>query len=93
MSGHIFRPSGGGDVIAYRSHAHALFASVRPMGGDWAGPFLTDIPNDDTNINAGVLPDGRVRAVAVRCVMCDVCCMLCDACSVRCALCGVLCAV
>ena len=51
---------------SYRSHAHALYASVRSKTGDggWDGPYLTSIPNDDTNINAGVLPDGRVYLVS-----------------------------
>lgn len=52
------------DVIVYRSHSHALFASVRYQNGTWSYPTLTNIPNDDTNINAGLLPDGRVFLVS-----------------------------
>ena len=57
------------DVIAYRSHAGALYASVRKSEkagewGEWSGFGLTDVPNDDSNINAGPLPDGRTYLVA-----------------------------
>jgi hypothetical protein len=61
-------PQGAGDAIVYRSHAGALYASVRPPGSakqtDWPPVALTDIPNDDSNINAGTLPDGRVYLVS-----------------------------
>lgn len=53
-----------GDVILYRSGSDPyLFASVRAIGGlqtDWSVPVKTDIPNDESNLNAGHLPDGRV---------------------------------
>ena len=59
-------PDGSGDVIVYRSHSKALFAAARPLDGgeakqsDWpANVTLTDIPNDDSNINAGPLGAGR----------------------------------
>ena len=67
------------DVIVYRSHSAALFASVRksrnssssrdattdkhsvhPTQTDWLPINLTNIPNDDSNINAGTLPDGKI---------------------------------
>jgi hypothetical protein len=46
----------------YRSHASALYASVRIDGktqSNWSDIALTNIPNDDSNINAGVLPEGN----------------------------------
>lgn len=54
------------DVLAYRSHSAALFASVRSGGpaGEWSAVNLTDVPNDDSNINAGVLPDERIFLLA-----------------------------
>jgi hypothetical protein len=48
---------GVSDVIVYRSHANALYASVRMDGktqGNWSEIGLTDIPNDNSNLNAGV---------------------------------------
>ena len=61
-------PGGNGDTLVYRSHAGALYASVRPRGATsqaaWTPVVLTDIPNDDSNINAGSLPDGRVYLVS-----------------------------
>ena len=61
-------PGGNGDAIVYRSHAGALYASVRSRGATsqaaWTPVTLTDIPNDDSNINAGVLPDGRAYLVS-----------------------------
>ena len=57
--------AGGGDALVYRSHSGALFAAVRPPGGAWpAAVSITNIPNDDSNINAGLLPDGRTFLVS-----------------------------
>lgn len=44
-----------------RSHEHKLFASVRDtVSGDWPQPVATNIPDEDSNLNAGALPDGSV---------------------------------
>lgn len=48
----------GTDVLVYRSHSSALWASTRAPGGAWADVALTGVPNDDSNINAGALPGG-----------------------------------
>jgi hypothetical protein len=51
------------DAIVYRTKMGALFASLRLNNSGqsaWSAPVLTDIPNDNSNINAGALPDGRV---------------------------------
>ena len=49
------------DVLLYRSKDDVLYASVRaaPGAAAWAAPAKTDMPNDNSNINAGALPDGR----------------------------------
>jgi hypothetical protein len=54
-------PDSQKDVILYRTTKQILYASVRDGGGQkgWSAPEATDIPNDDANINAGMLPDGR----------------------------------
>jgi hypothetical protein len=60
------------DVILYRSgEVPFLYASVR-SGPDvtqsaWAQPVLTNIPNDESNLNSGPLPDGRVCVTHPRC--------------------------
>jgi hypothetical protein len=55
----------GADVLAYRSHSSALWASARAPGSSaWSQVALTPIPNDDSNVNAGRLPDGRVFLAA-----------------------------
>jgi hypothetical protein len=49
----------GADVLLYRCGASAFYASTRPAAGPagaWSSISLTDIPNDNTNMNAGVLP-------------------------------------
>eukprot|EP00040_Diaphanoeca_grandis_P018939 m.99701 g.99701 ORF g.99701 m.99701 type:complete len:474 (+) comp27180_c1_seq2:174-1595(+) len=54
------------DVILYRSGlVPQLFASVRTTPGQksWPTPQLTNIPNDESNLNTGALPDGRVYLV------------------------------
>lgn len=60
---HYIVPGGGADVILYRSSRGILnlHASTRTgAGGSWVGPNLTNIPDDNANLNAGTLPDGRV---------------------------------
>ena len=60
---HYEVPSGGGDVLLYRTDRPVLYASTRAAGGGqdaWVGPTPTDIPTDETNINAGPLPGGAV---------------------------------
>ena len=57
--------AGGGvadDVLLYRSKANHFYASVRTGGlnSTWSVPVVTDIPDDNSNLNAGTLPDGRV---------------------------------
>jgi hypothetical protein len=50
------------DVILYRTSNNILTASVRsaPGQGSWSSPSQdTNIPNDNSNINTGPLPDGR----------------------------------
>lgn len=60
---HYTLPDGSGDVLLYRSTRGILNlqASVRTggAGGQWVGPTLTNVPDDNANLNAGVLPDGR----------------------------------
>jgi len=52
---------GGADVLLYRCHAGAFYASTRPgPTGSWSDISLTNIPNDNTNANASPLPGGRV---------------------------------
>jgi hypothetical protein len=56
----------GADVLLYRCKAGFLYASSRLRGaaaGDWSRPVLSAVPNDNSNINAGTLPDGRVYLV------------------------------
>ena len=54
------------DVLLYRSRLHKdsanhLYASVRTsVSGAWTIPAPTNISDDVANINAGVLPDGRI---------------------------------
>jgi len=57
---HWALPGGRGDMLAYRTNDSALWAAFRPAGGAWPpGVARTSIPNDNSNINAGALPDGR----------------------------------
>eukprot|EP00039_Didymoeca_costata_P010303 m.138655 g.138655 ORF g.138655 m.138655 type:complete len:392 (-) comp14779_c0_seq16:2242-3417(-) len=56
-------PSDSSDVILYRSGGYPyLFASTRSRAGQlsWSPPNATNIPNDESNLNAGRLPDGRI---------------------------------
>ena len=55
----------GSDVIAYRSHDNFLWASVRNLSTPklWPEIAKTTIPNDNSNLNGGQLPDGRVYLV------------------------------
>ena len=56
----------GADVLVYRSHSGALWTSVREAGGsgEWGSIELSPIPNDDSNINSGVLPSGAAFIAA-----------------------------
>ena len=55
----------GADVLVYRSHSGALWASMRGAGAQaWSEVALSPIPNDDSNINAGSLPSGAAFIVA-----------------------------
>lgn len=55
------------DVILYRSGGgiSELYASMRSAAGQgsWSEPVRTSLPNDESNLNAGSLPDGRVYLV------------------------------
>jgi hypothetical protein len=59
------------DVIAYRSEDRQLWASTRNLSTttgtakqtDWAPIAETNIPNDNSNLNAGQLPDGKIYLV------------------------------
>lgn len=70
---HYDIPNSDADMILYRSGlAGYLWASYRAnktaVAGQgpeaqqraWGAPLLTNLPNDESNINAGTLPDGRV---------------------------------
>jgi len=62
---HYEVPGGRGDVILYRRRAAqlsklSLAASVREPGGRWTPPVPINISDDNSNLNAGRLPDGRV---------------------------------
>jgi len=65
---HWLLPGKGGkeDIIAYRSSkTHKLWASKRTghQQAAWSPVVETNIPNDQSNLNAGTLPDGRVYLV------------------------------
>jgi len=54
------------DVIAYRSEDNFLYTSVRvnsTLQNAWQMVQQSNIPNDNSNLNAGPLPDGRVYLV------------------------------
>ena len=54
------------DLIAYRSEDKYLYTSIRVNSTsqqDWQTLQRSNIPNDNSNLNAGVLPDGRVYLV------------------------------
>ena len=53
------------DVILYRSGVNGvIYASLRANASaaqsTWGAPLPTNISNDESNLNAGALPDGRV---------------------------------
>lgn len=54
------------EVLLYRSRKQELFASTRKGGasGTWSEIVETGIPDVDSNINAGTLPDGSVFLVS-----------------------------
>lgn len=59
---HYRVPKSKADVILFRSHSDTLWASVRLDGdtqANWSAIAQTTIPNDNSNLNAGELPDGR----------------------------------
>lgn len=65
---HYTVPNSTADVILYRgSTGGFVWAATRSnmsAGQDvWQGPVATNIPNDESNLNAGALPDGRVYLV------------------------------
>jgi hypothetical protein len=62
---HYIVPRTETDVILYRSgKLPHMYASVRAnmSAGQaaWSMPVLTNIPNDESNMNTGTLPDGRI---------------------------------
>jgi predicted neuraminidase len=61
-------PDASDDVLLYRSKEDVLYASMRSAPGvaAWSAPAKTDIPNDNSNINAGALPDGAAAARLAR---------------------------
>ena len=59
---HYTTPDGSQDVLLYRSNKNMLYFSSRAhasTANDWSEPVMTAIPDDNSNINAGFLPDGR----------------------------------
>ncbi|KAA0158338.1 hypothetical protein FNF31_05023 [Cafeteria roenbergensis] len=62
---HYVTPQGV-DVMLYRSRERLLFASTRQGGaaGDWSKIVKSGIPDINSNINAGTLPDGRTFLVS-----------------------------
>jgi hypothetical protein len=60
---HWVLPGSVTDVLVYRTHDSLLHASVRLDGAsqaNWSQPLPTNIPNDNSNINAGPLPSGAI---------------------------------
>jgi len=67
---HFSAPDGSTETILYRAQNHLLWASTRnassssssssSVSAGWAEIQVTDIPNDNSNLNSGALPDGRV---------------------------------
>ena len=62
---HLVAPNKSFDTLLYRAQNHVLWASTRPLDVtgtasqlDWSPVAPTDIPNDNSNINAGTLPNG-----------------------------------
>lgn len=55
------------DVILYRAEDPLLYASIRrnaSFGQDgWSPVVATNISNDESNINSGLFPDGRVYLI------------------------------
>jgi hypothetical protein len=59
---------GGGDVILQRGHKHVFTFSRRASPtGEWTPDQPTNIPDVDANLNAGVLPNGRVFLTSNAC--------------------------
>lgn len=59
---HYQVPRSSADVLLFRAHSDTLWASVRLDGdtqANWSHIAETTIPNDNSNLNAGALPDGR----------------------------------
>ena len=60
---HYVGGGGGGDsdILLYRSSINKLYASWRigGNGGAWTAPVVTNIPDNNSNIHAGRLSDGR----------------------------------
>lgn len=57
------RSSPPADVLLFRAHSGTLWGSVRTDISkgqtNWSAVAETTIPNDNSNLNAGVLPDGK----------------------------------
>jgi hypothetical protein len=71
---HYHLPDGRGEIIlergfpnsGHRGRFHFTF-SKRSLGSEWTPDALTDIPDVDANLNAGVLPDGRIFLASNAC--------------------------
>ena len=51
--------------MVYRSHSNLLWSSVREEGAStWSDVVLSPVPDDNSNINAGSLPDGTAFIVS-----------------------------
>eukprot|EP00911_Craspedida_sp_UC1_P002568 UC1_evm3s1904 len=58
---HYRIPNSTADVILFRAHSGTLWSSVRVDGrteGNWSRVVETNIPNDDSNLNAGSYANG-----------------------------------
>jgi hypothetical protein len=66
---HYLKPGSGDGVILYRSGANGvLYAALRSANASaeqaaWGAPLATNISNDESNLNTGPLPDGRIYLV------------------------------
>eukprot|EP01084_Bolivina_argentea_P050634 93129_1 len=66
---HYILPSKDMDVILYRCESHVFYVSMRNISlsnntfGKWSTPIITNIPNDNSNLNLGILPDKRIYLV------------------------------
>ena len=58
-------PHSNTDVILFRAHSNSLWASIRDAGAtapsqtEWSPIINTNIPNDNSNLNAGPLPSQK----------------------------------